>query len=1167
MKLSYRRSVLKPLLYGLLGKKKQMACSFLSKLITKPKFQIKNFHNLLVISRSWQLSQKYMAIFAKIYKEGHKMRFLMKKCKLKSVLLLTCTFMGVGPFNVVEVTGADIGDGHAQLMYHDGIPNENWIDRINNVRMRCLARILDNGSGQDNQDQSDVFNIRSNTPGQYDFSQMFEMARTNPDRTRVAYLEEQISLYRELMRTIIDGFDTITFVLGETRNGKSVFVNTLACQELFVDMDIRPRIVNGRVDVNLQLTQGNTAESFSPRIYFNDHDGVGHTGNSETFIPLPYILNERELILDCPGFNDTRSLSHQIAIASFIKELMELGKPCRFVAIVSEETLGIESRTRFLDFVRSVESFLPNITQDNSNLIRSFLLIQTKSQNRQPQEVSNVQSRLNATFGNSTEHAWLRNLPDNNIASFPNISSYVAGDLLQKILQSGARRINILGEGNENEEIFGSPLGQENRNLPITREQLINIIGCLNTTLLQQGISLRLLNENGQNPSHRIRLGLNRPALQRNFELNSNVESKLTGLPYVSMVREDYRLPIGERFAMQLTPAIDAINAKISHDHSAIARAIIGEITHNMEHHNSSDLQRCTERLSILRQQLEEHRTLSEDNRDYDNYLLQLNLQNRLERLATDALRQRVEQCQQLINMTQFMNHLLPEQEHSVHSRADVAEVVRDIDAQIRRANDYRDEIEQWNHLKGAIYDTLLRIEIQNDKARWREVHSRGYAQFLADLHSGYSPILSTFFRGTRSVADAVTLLRDSTHQRNIRKTALQQICTQLLNETNEVRNNVLQQNMQDPRRAERRIDRHNVIIEGEIVRARDIAHTIQNNNLNTQDGSIHEISVYANRAFLMDEALNLPGINLSILTPPNRFVINRDQTINLNGLNSHISATGRGDSGHPGGAGGHLFLYGITHDAFNNLQIHIRGGRGTDGAQGQDGQPKPRENDARIDQVTEHDSRDGDARTKLDTDNGHDDIEMRMDKHVRRGDPGQTGSPSGTRGAAGLPGCGGRMIICFADRNERRQEGENGDVSQNGNSGTPGEGSQAGRSAFSHRIVDVYGLPGWHVQAAIFLVQIQAIARLEHGRAQRLGRWKTDVGFSGHIESNERGPRGQTIDTIAPAIPQVVNGGINEWEVLAHFESVLRRGLNDATRQTELQTALEYVAERIAQL
>lgn len=144
---------------------------------------------------------------------------------------------------------------------------------------------------------------------------------------------------------ILNGMDNsnIILVIGETGTGKSTLVHYVAC-----DYSKMKSINDGEEELEIRDELDADVDKKLP------------TTVSRTLIPEPYIDDEQNVWIDCPGFKDTRSTTVQIAVAYLLKSITEKTSSIKFV-LVADYNSVTESRNNFDALLIQTTQLIKNV--------------------------------------------------------------------------------------------------------------------------------------------------------------------------------------------------------------------------------------------------------------------------------------------------------------------------------------------------------------------------------------------------------------------------------------------------------------------------------------------------------------------------------------------------------------------------------------------------------------------------------------------------------------------------------------------------------------------------------------------------------------------------------------------------------------------------------------
>ncbi len=156
--------------------------------------------------------------------------------------------------------------------------------------------------------------------------------------------------------TVVDNnMRPAVLIVGKTGAGKSTLVNYLAGVELTA------KEIRGDLFIDLKQPRGDSIK-------------IGHSASSETTIPNKWISNNGTIYWDCPGFEETRSVSQDIANAYYIKRLFDTSQNVKVVIVIADNPTD----PRETDLVRLVDQ-LTNLVPNKDLLLRSLSLVVTKT--------------------------------------------------------------------------------------------------------------------------------------------------------------------------------------------------------------------------------------------------------------------------------------------------------------------------------------------------------------------------------------------------------------------------------------------------------------------------------------------------------------------------------------------------------------------------------------------------------------------------------------------------------------------------------------------------------------------------------------------------------------------------------------------------------------------
>ncbi|GFS38772.1 uncharacterized protein NPIL_616941 [Nephila pilipes] len=148
-----------------------------------------------------------------------------------------------------------------------------------------------------------------------------------------------------------DEFKDVTLVLGNTGSGKSTFTQWIAGDDSKL---ISVEVKEGTGDYTIE-----------------DNSRTGNsTAESKTIIPRLVIQNEkRTAYYDCPDFSDTRSTSHDIATAHFIKKVLDCSEKVKMVFVISHPFVrkGVD-RQEFMKLLRHATELIKDIDKFRNSI-------------------------------------------------------------------------------------------------------------------------------------------------------------------------------------------------------------------------------------------------------------------------------------------------------------------------------------------------------------------------------------------------------------------------------------------------------------------------------------------------------------------------------------------------------------------------------------------------------------------------------------------------------------------------------------------------------------------------------------------------------------------------------------------------------------------------------
>ncbi len=149
--------------------------------------------------------------------------------------------------------------------------------------------------------------------------------------------------------------NSAVIVLGNTKSGKSTLVNYLMGNDLSCTKK-GPKLLISKAK--------------------EEYDGpkIGIELSSETKYPASWSSKDfiNQTIWDCPGFNDTRSATHDIINAFYIKELLIRVKSAKFVIVCDIADIRGNDCTKFKNMLESIQAIF-NIHVDDTSKMEYFL--------------------------------------------------------------------------------------------------------------------------------------------------------------------------------------------------------------------------------------------------------------------------------------------------------------------------------------------------------------------------------------------------------------------------------------------------------------------------------------------------------------------------------------------------------------------------------------------------------------------------------------------------------------------------------------------------------------------------------------------------------------------------------------------------------------------------
>jgi energy-coupling factor transporter ATP-binding protein EcfA2 len=140
-----------------------------------------------------------------------------------------------------------------------------------------------------------------------------------------------------------------TLVIGISGTGKSTL-----CQLLAGSVDLRSKSEPDSYDFFITDDDNNISDS---------------TITSKTYMPILVPVQKKAVMLDCPGFLDTRSHFHEIATSVFIKNVMEHIKSVKILVVTSHHAVrkGVD-RTAFLNLLNNLVGFVKSLQNYKSSI-------------------------------------------------------------------------------------------------------------------------------------------------------------------------------------------------------------------------------------------------------------------------------------------------------------------------------------------------------------------------------------------------------------------------------------------------------------------------------------------------------------------------------------------------------------------------------------------------------------------------------------------------------------------------------------------------------------------------------------------------------------------------------------------------------------------------------
>jgi energy-coupling factor transporter ATP-binding protein EcfA2 len=130
---------------------------------------------------------------------------------------------------------------------------------------------------------------------------------------------------------------------------------------------------------NPDLKSENETDSYEFFITDGDATISDSTITSKTFLPTLVPVPKKAVLLDCPGFLDTRSHLHEIATSVFIKNVMEHIKSVKILVVTSHHAVrkGVD-RSAFVNLLNNLVGFVKSV----ENYKNSIALVVNKVENQ-----------------------------------------------------------------------------------------------------------------------------------------------------------------------------------------------------------------------------------------------------------------------------------------------------------------------------------------------------------------------------------------------------------------------------------------------------------------------------------------------------------------------------------------------------------------------------------------------------------------------------------------------------------------------------------------------------------------------------------------------------------------------------------------------------------------
>jgi sulfur relay (sulfurtransferase) DsrC/TusE family protein len=944
----------------------------------------------------------------------------MNRVKYKSALLLTCASLGLGNNSIVSAVFSDgrAVNIEASLSKSDNTYSSMSIDELRGVAISSKYNVF-----MEFDSPEDMFK------GPRSVEEILEQLGESSDQVwllkeaneakkygnRLNYLMTQINNFNCLLAKLSTlGYEKYTLLLGKSKVGKTVLINALQNKEFTYTTQMKALL-----DVNNIRLEFNESQSM---LHAGTQDGIGNSRISETFFPVPYVINStNEIFIDCPGFGDTRKRCYSIATLFFLRSLLETVNEVRFLPVASEQQLkDLERADSFKVFQEAFKALLPKqeTSRIQQQLENSMFFVMTKGTRK--------------SFGERYPKVDVKSLlPDNfmsevskngRVGTLGDIGKYLE-TLLDRDMQEFVKP-HVLSTA------VGSTgtLQRSVRRRRGSRAEAHSPVNTIPAAVINAKLDSNVyaVSEISGSDFLNVKCVITPEEMEEFFSL-SDLKRRILDLPYIQ--REELQLgwPLDEVEMAKFKEVVCKINEEVAEQEKSLLNGIIDKIHLDIPG-QSPDIQKMQQVYEILisfGEILDKHKSASL--KDLTSILRPLSKQYGLEKNL-----EVLESMQDLVALITRVVGSLPSLDSTV-VRGNAIQKAEELRETLKQ---HIQESRQWNIMLESLEYILLSAGVQSKRQQFADKLINGYSDFLKSIANNelFSAKINndlgvdTCLTPKETGVDIWMRLADSELYQDHRKSQFKMLVKWALEDDLALNVTKLgEKDFKDPMNPSKKTMKRKALkIVGRIIKASDILQQINKMTpglaLSNKDttGKVYDISVYASHAFLIDQDLKLQGVNLSILSP--RWRIEETRTIDLSGRNGAsgphkkpktpqgFSQNGLdGADGKPGESSGNLMIFGLSSEEARKLKIRLDGGNGGcgqdagSGSNGDKGSEPLSIEEKRPDELLYKEKMAGDA-------GGFSALEIEY--YGRAGSSGKRGGKSGRPGSLGRGGKAGKVVL-----------------------------------------------------------------------------------------------------------------------------------------------------------